>query len=124
MDGDGFVLEGTHDGFAHLPGGPRHVRRLTARPGEVVIEDRVLGGGHSGRGGMLLHPGCKVSAGGGGVVRLAHDGVGVTVASTTPLTVEDAVWSPDLYQALPTRRLAFDVPPGPEGVTIRLRRDG
>ena len=84
----------------------------------------MLGGGRPGRGGMLLHPGCKVSAAGGGVVRLAHDGVGVTVAGTTPLAVEDAVWSPDLYQAMPTRRLAFDVPPGAEGVTTRLRRNG
>jgi hypothetical protein len=121
---DGLTLEGTHDGFAHLPGRPRHLRRLAARPGEVVIHDRVLGDGrHRGLAGLLLHPACEVALD-GRVARVTRGDVAVTIASEAPLALREALWSPDMYVALPTRRVAFEVPGGPAGVTTRLSRLG
>ena len=61
---DGFVLEGTHDGYASLPGSPRHVRRFDVGPGRVAIDDRIEGMPQSpARIGFLLHPNVEVDVG-------------------------------------------------------------
>ena len=42
--GDGqMVLEGWHNGFAHLPGTPRHRRRFEVLPGQITIIDQIEG---------------------------------------------------------------------------------
>lgn len=106
----GFVLVGSHDGFAHLPGAPRHLRRFEAAPGRLVIEDRVLGGkaGHA-RAGYLCHPACSVSVN-GHEARIVRAGTTVTLLAPSPIRVEDAEWYPDLYVAHSTKRLCFDLP--------------
>ena len=59
----GLVLEGTHDGFDHLPGRPRHVRRFVMSPaaGSIEIVDRIEGDGHQAAiARLLLHPACTL----------------------------------------------------------------
>jgi glycosyltransferase involved in cell wall biosynthesis/uncharacterized heparinase superfamily protein len=40
---DGFLLQGTHDGFSHLPGRPQHVRRFESEKGRLTIADWITG---------------------------------------------------------------------------------
>lgn len=42
---EGLRLELDHDGYAWLPGGPRHVRRVALGPGRLIVTDRI---GHAG----------------------------------------------------------------------------
>lgn len=108
----GFVLEGTHDGFAHLPGGPKHVRRFSVTPDEIVIRDRIEGHGrHPATIGFLVHPSCTIELG-SGEARIARDGATVDLAASHPLAVEAAVWWPDMGVELPTRRLLLRLAPG------------
>lgn len=38
---DGWVVEGSHDGYAHLPGSPRHLRRWQFDDDGMVVVDRI-----------------------------------------------------------------------------------
>jgi uncharacterized heparinase superfamily protein len=106
-DTNRFLLEGTHDGFAHLSGQPRHVRRFEAQPGRLVIADRVEGNGrHQAVGGLLLHPDCRTKLVDDGAV-VTSGPVVVRIESTTPLTIEPAEWFPNLYTTMPTSRLCY-----------------
>jgi uncharacterized heparinase superfamily protein len=125
--GDGFLFEGTHDGFAVLPGAPRHRRRIEARPGELRLLDRVLGEGvHRAEARFLLHPDCTVRLAGAKhgefTARIARDGVEVELSTNAPIRAVPAEWYPDLYRALPTQRLIVPVPPGETGLACTLRR--
>ena len=106
----GFVLVGSHDGFAHLPGAPRHVRRFEAEPERLVIEDCLLGGkpGHA-RAAFLCHPACEVTVNGYEAI-IVRAGTTVNLVAPSPISLEDAEWYPDLYVAHPTKRICFDLP--------------
>jgi uncharacterized heparinase superfamily protein len=39
---EGWVIEGSHDGYAHLTGGPLHRRRWQFDPAALVVEDQIL----------------------------------------------------------------------------------
>jgi uncharacterized heparinase superfamily protein len=54
----GVTAAACHDGYDHLPGRPRHARRLSVREeGELLVIDRVEGvGSHRIEGGFLLSP--------------------------------------------------------------------
>lgn len=121
---EGFVLTGSHDGFAHLPGGPRHRRRFTATPGRLVIEDQLLGSiPYPACAAFLFHPDCRIEVNGEKAIISSGP---VTVALTAPaaLRLEEAEWFPDLYVARPTRRLRFDLPWQDDGVrTVFQRQD-
>lgn len=41
LEVDGWTIEGSHDGYAHLAGAPRHRRRWRFAPGGVTVEDTV-----------------------------------------------------------------------------------
>lgn len=64
----GMKATAAHDGYDHLPGGPRHHRDVEVRDGgRLVVVDRVLGSGaHRLRGGFLVEPSWHVEAAGGG----------------------------------------------------------
>ncbi len=122
-DGAGFVLEGTHDGFASLPGQPRHVRRFVAAPDGVAIGERVEGADrHRATGGLLLHPDCRVELVAGGAV-VTSGPVVVRVESTAPLVVETAEWYPDLHVTRPTQRLRYTVAAAGEQALCLLVRE-
>lgn len=121
-EGAGFSLEGSHDGFDHLPGRPRHVRRIEATPGRLLIRDRIEGmGSHSAEAGLLFHPDCRVEVR-DGTARIENGPVAVRLEANVPLRAEPAEWYPNLHTALPARRLRLMVPPGPDGLVVTLRR--
>ena len=66
-DGSGFRLEGTHDGYQY-PGRSAAARPMVeAQPGRLRVEDRLEGGnGQKATSHLLLHPDCRVEAGGQG----------------------------------------------------------
>lgn len=103
---EGFVLEGTHDGFAHLPGEPMHRRTLRATPHEIRIDDRVEGGaGQIARARFLLHPECRVTTDADGVVTIRRGRAIARLVSESPIAVVEALWCPDFGIRLPTKQL-------------------
>ena len=101
----GFVLEGSHDGYMHLPGQPRHVRRFDVRTGAICIEDRIEGAlervAHAR---LLLHPDVIVTRTGNDVMLRTGD-ISIRVASSAPLAIEAAVWWPDMGVERTTQRV-------------------
>lgn len=101
----GFVLEGTHDGFAHLPHRPRHVRLLTATPDRLEIRDRIeSSGSNTAEAGLLLHPDCRVTIAAGRAT-VATETTTVMIESSAAITAESAEWFPELHASRPTTRL-------------------
>lgn len=110
--GEGFMLEGTHDGFDYLPGHPRHFRRFDADREQLVITDRIKGeSNRSARIAFLLHPGVEVSCS-GQTARLGRDGTAIEVTSSLPFKLESAVWWPDIGVEQTTHRLVVQLAPG------------
>src|SRR5262249_16878467 len=72
----GFSLEAWHDGYARLPGAPRHARRFAwHRDGVLLVRDRVDAGRRVRACSRLhLHPECRVAAPQGAAARIAHPG--------------------------------------------------
>lgn len=70
-----WVATGGHDGYDHLPGAPRHSRRVEVGDGgSLRLLDRIAGGGeHSAAGGLLIEPSWAVEPRGDGW-RLEHAG--------------------------------------------------
>jgi uncharacterized heparinase superfamily protein len=111
-----FVLEGSHDGFTHLAGRPTHVRQFDVSEQMVRIADRLEGrASRTARIGFLLHPEVTI-VGSGSEVGLARGDARVVVRSSDPLTIEDAVWWPDMGHELRTHRLVITMPPGANSV--------
>jgi uncharacterized heparinase superfamily protein len=108
---NGFVLEGTHDGFRHLPGRPRHVRRFEASPDRIVIRDRIEGTpDRTARIGFLLHPGAGATLE-DGTATVRHGASAVKIACSAPLDIEPAVWWPCMGLERATSRLVMRLPP-------------
>jgi hypothetical protein len=109
---DGFALEGTHDGFAHLEGTPRHVRSFEISPKLVVIHDRVEGEpAVPATIGFLLDPGVAVE-GSGCEALIRKDGCRIRMSSNLPIQVEEAVWWPNMGREERTQRLRIRLAPG------------
>jgi len=64
LSGDAIEVSGSHDGYDHLPGRPRHSRTIsTVRHSGLMIVDRIEGGEtHTLEGGLLLAPSCQAVA--------------------------------------------------------------
>lgn len=119
--GDGFTLEGTHDGFRILSGRPRHIRRFEARPRSVIISDRIEGNPpEPARIGFLLHPEVEVEST-SNHVHLKRGRAVVLLSSTRPIGVEPAVWWPDMGVEIPTKRCVIRLAPGEPGVSTELQ---
>ncbi len=117
---DGFLLEGAHDGFAHLPGRPVHVRRVEAGPGRVIITDRIEGGGaHGARAGLLLHPQVEARVEGNSAC-LIRGAASVMVTASQPIVSEPAVWWPDMGVEQPTLRLTMLLPSGSRELLVEM----
>jgi uncharacterized heparinase superfamily protein len=119
---DGFVLEGSHDGFDRLPGRPRHVRRFEVSPARTVIRDRVENGrGQVVRARLLLHPDWQVEVD-GAEARLRCGRLRSRLTASTPLRLEHAWWCPDMGVRLETRRLVIEYGRAPCRGEFRLER--
>jgi uncharacterized heparinase superfamily protein len=109
---EGFTLVGAHDGFAHLPGRPRHVRRLDVSPRQVVIHDSIEGAtDRRATIGFLLHPAVVAQAAENGL-RLRRGDTRIEVSATLPLSIAPAVWWPDMGQEEATLRIEATLPDG------------
>lgn len=107
---DGFVLEGTHNGFRNLPGKPRHIRRFEVATDRIVICDRIEGGAdHAARIGFLLHPDAEVQRE-GTAVTVRHSSSVIRMTSRAPIEIEPAVWWPCMGLEHKTLRLAIPLP--------------
>ncbi len=117
---DGFMLEGTHDGFRHLPGAPRHIRRFDVASDRLVICDRLEGSPNRPASvGFLLHPEARVEVT-GAIVRILRGATEIQMTSTLPIRVEDAVWWPDMGVELATKRLRVKLEAGIREVMTTL----
>ncbi len=109
---NGFVLEGSHDGFSHLPGKPVHVRRFSVSEREIVIDDRIEGTiDCAAFVSFLLHPDCKATAAEGTRVLIERGDAAVEMTSTAPILTEPAVWWPDMGVEQATARLRVKLSP-------------
>jgi len=119
---DGFALEGTHDGYAHLAGEPIHRRFFRATPDDIVIEDRVEGGaGQVARARILLHPDCLVTTDGEGVVTIRRGRAAARIVTESPIEIVDAEWFPDFGVRLATKQLVVTYGTAPCVGGMRLR---
>jgi len=111
---DGFSLEGTHTGYAHLPGRPTHVRSFSAEPGRIVIEDRILGGsGQRAEARLLLDPNVQTELLGEKVCLLSLGREQVLLEGSHPLRLLPAVCFPDFGAQVPTRQVLLAYGPAP-----------
>ncbi len=102
---DGMVLEGTHNGFDHLPGSPNHVRRFEVESSRVLIEDRVTNAGkHDVTARFLLHPDCTVDVQGQKAL-VTIEGHRVLVRTDGSLQLEERQWFPDMGFAQATKAI-------------------
>lgn len=109
---DGFELEGWHDGFVRMGGGPLHRRRLVLAEGRLEIHDSLEGATPGAvTTALLLHPECQVAVEGGSAV-VACGGARLRVAATVPFTIVPAVYWPDMGVEQATHRLVFHWPRG------------
>lgn len=119
---DGFRLHGRHDGFRILRGSPVH-ERVVERSGQghYHITDRLTADPGQGASiGFLLHPDCEVERLAPERLRIRHPPAVVEIRADAPIAVEEAVWYPDLYVEVPTRRLRVSLaPPGEQHVELR-----
>jgi uncharacterized heparinase superfamily protein len=122
---NGFLLEGTHDGFASLPGRPRHIRRFEAGPTGIVISDRVENGqGQMVLARLLVHPDWQIECQGTeAMLRCGH--LRVRLTASARLCLEPAWWCPDLGVRLRTRRFVIEYGRAPcHGGFRMVRLDG
>ena len=124
IDSESLALEGAHDGFAHLHGAPRHVRRFEANGEHLSIRDRIEGMTDRAVSiSFLLHPGAHVDR--ANQTLLITSGTAfLSISSTLPFEIEDAVWWPDMGVEQPTKRLrlCFDGDIREAVTTIRFAR--
>jgi uncharacterized heparinase superfamily protein len=120
--GQGFVLEGSHDGYSHLAGSPRHRRRIIAARESLVIDDEVVGGARqSVRARFLLHPAVRVEASKHQMV-LRRGAVAVVLETRGTLELVDAWWYPDFGVKQRTKQIVVAYPPAPSRGFVRLQR--
>jgi uncharacterized heparinase superfamily protein len=134
----GFVLEGTHSGFADRIGKPVHVRRFDVAPRAFTIHDKIEGVTDRGaRISFLLHPDVKFDAAKihdeagdhlrihtfSHQLRLTCGPLAFHLQSTDAISVEDAVWWPDMGVEFKTKRLVIKTLIGNRTVTTRWSID-
>ena len=117
---DGFVLEGEHNGYAHLPGHPIHRRRFTFSEAGLRIEDEVAGGtGQAAVARLLLHDDCIVEETGEGFV-VTRGACRLRLESSGAISVEEAWRYPDMGEELRCKRVVVAYGPAPCNGHIRL----
>jgi uncharacterized heparinase superfamily protein len=97
------VLKGTHDGFGAEA---RHERHFEVEPGRLRIVDLFdAPPSRPARLGFLLHPEAMVARAGDGLL-IARGRARIEMSCDATITVEGAVWWPDMGVELPTRRVS------------------
>jgi uncharacterized heparinase superfamily protein len=107
-DDDGFMMEGEHDGFAHLRGSPRHRRRFLLSGSTLRIDDRIDGtSDRGGRIGFLLHPDVTAVHVSDHSIQLQRGILQALLTCSGPVAIEPAMWWPDLGAEIATSRLVM-----------------
>ena len=105
---NGFVFEGTHDGYARLEGAPYHVRCVEAGSSGLHIQDTIEGGtGQQAVARFLLHPDCAIERTNERRLTLCTGALTLTIEADAAITVEPTAWYPDLYVEQATVRLVI-----------------
>jgi uncharacterized heparinase superfamily protein len=121
--GRGFIVDGSHDGYAHLDGDPIHRRRFVVGRDSFVIDDSVDGGARqSVAARLLLHPDVQVRLNGKHMATLRAGDVAVVVESRHPMTVIDAEWFPDFGVRCACKQIVVHYAPAPCRGSFRLQR--
>lgn len=108
-----FCLEGSHDGFCRTGNGPVHRRRFMLESGKLVIEDRLEGAAAPGEvtTAILLHPACQIAKQDDAVI-VTRGQARVRIGGTVPISIEPAVFWPDMGCEEKATRLRFVWPAG------------
>jgi uncharacterized heparinase superfamily protein len=107
---DTMLLRGHHDGYRHLSGHPEVERRVEAGAGGITLHDRILcDTWHPATSRLLFHPDCSVELHGDTAI-VARGGVALGIRGSAPLTVEDALWWPDMGLEVATKRICLTLP--------------
>jgi uncharacterized heparinase superfamily protein len=114
FSGGGMRASASHDGYDHLPGRPRHLRRLEiSGEGSLTLTDSIAGrGDHLVQGGLLLSPEWTATPDTGGwFLRNEERSVRVTVRGPVGLALseERRSYHPDYGRELQTTRLCWRV---------------
>jgi uncharacterized heparinase superfamily protein len=108
----GFRLEAWHDGYARLPGRPRHRRRFAWHErGVLLVADEIEGGRPVRACSRLhLHPECVVESLAGPAARVRHPGgvFQVRFAGAGELSLEDSHFCPEFGIQTPRSALRFE----------------
>lgn len=120
-DTPAFRLEGSHDGFRRTGKGPVHRRRFVLESGKLVIDDWLEGTAAPGAvtTAILLHPACKVAEQSGQVM-VTRGEVRMRISGTVPVSLEPAVFWPDMGCEESTTRLRFMWPAGARVATTEI----
>ena len=107
-------VSAAHDGYDHLPGRPRHARRLSVNPkGSLTVTDSITGrGDHTVQGGFLLSPVWAATASAGGwLLKSGGHSVRVTVRGPEGLALseEHRAYHPEYGREVQTTRLFWRV---------------
>ncbi len=93
---EGSIFRGRFSGYRHLIGDDIvHQREIQTESGKVVVRDVVSGHGrHQVESRIHLHPNVRASHQDDHHIELVWDGGSVTLAASTPILMEDAVYCP------------------------------
>lgn len=101
------LLEGSHDGYSHLPGAPIHRRLIQATADRIEVQDHVEGGsGQAVEARLLFHPNFRAEKQGNRIC-LTNGTIKVEVQSSTPVTIAQAWWCPDFNVEQAAVQLVF-----------------
>ncbi len=107
----GLEASGSHDGYDHLPGRPRHRREVALEGARLRVRDRIGGDGtHELEGGWLLAPAVRAAAAPGGFrLGSARGELRVAIEGPPQLRRELATraYHPEFGVELETQRLAW-----------------
>ena len=120
IDGRTAQVSVRHDAFDRHGGCGTVRRTVKAAPGAATIFDLLDHGADEpvvSR--LLLHPGVEIDLGDGGA-KLTIGATVVDVQCDATLTVEDAIWWPDMGYQMATRRLIMQWPDGSTDMTTIL----
>ena len=112
----GIIVDAVHDGYAYMPGKPRHRRCIEMRSdGLLRITETISGGqGQNARARLLLHPLVQIVNKTAKHLQLNVGGRSVTIETAEAvLSVKPAVWWPDFGVEQSTQQVVVELGTAP-----------
>lgn len=118
---DGLRLEGHHTGYAQALGTPKTHRRIDINNNGITLTDWTEATAPiPAQSGLLLHPQISVAHQNDGLHLTLPSGAACLVTSGQPISLQKAVWWPDMGQEHPTHRLIFTTSDARSPAQIRI----